>query len=485
MANPEHLEILKQGVKAWNKWREENPDVEPDLKDVNFSDAMLHGANLSEADLTRANLSRANLQGTNLQGAKLYTAGLGEANLRGANLSYADLSGTYLRSANLRGADLNHADLGPVDYKNTDLRKADLSEANFHGANLYRAKLFEADLSGVNFTEANLSEARLIGAELIGKDLSDLNFSGADFTEANLSYALLNGSNLSKAKLTRANLNGANLFGADLSRAFLRETILDKANLSEATFGTTFFTQTSLYEVKGLDSCKHKGNSTIDYPTLSRSGDLPLSFLQGIGIKEEHARTFLFGTGITIEFTEAGWGDLIPITHALKSVLGEGYEVIKGEDRIAVKLESPDLLNPTMDAIGAVFSALEAESSGEVSSLKVMAPGNEDEVVSLDDVTFMLSQLIQRYDRDHKPDKLVAETGKGILEGLPVFGPLIQRWIEWVHDRLQKPDENEERLQDIHARFRTGIAGLLGIRALPEKEQKQLPPAVDDSDGES
>jgi len=31
MANPDHLAILKQGVVAWNAWREANPDVRPDL----------------------------------------------------------------------------------------------------------------------------------------------------------------------------------------------------------------------------------------------------------------------------------------------------------------------------------------------------------------------------------------------------------------------------------------------------------------------
>ena len=40
MANPEHLEILKQGVEQWNKWREEHPDVRPDLHDAD-----LYGAN--------------------------------------------------------------------------------------------------------------------------------------------------------------------------------------------------------------------------------------------------------------------------------------------------------------------------------------------------------------------------------------------------------------------------------------------------------
>jgi len=32
MADPEHLRILKRGVNVWKKWREENPDIKPDLR---------------------------------------------------------------------------------------------------------------------------------------------------------------------------------------------------------------------------------------------------------------------------------------------------------------------------------------------------------------------------------------------------------------------------------------------------------------------
>ena len=38
MANEEQLRILKQGVDAWNEWREEHPDIQQDL-----SEAPQHG----------------------------------------------------------------------------------------------------------------------------------------------------------------------------------------------------------------------------------------------------------------------------------------------------------------------------------------------------------------------------------------------------------------------------------------------------------
>ena len=50
MANPQHLEILKKGVTAWNRWRDENPNVVPDLKETDLSGkADLRSINLCEA----------------------------------------------------------------------------------------------------------------------------------------------------------------------------------------------------------------------------------------------------------------------------------------------------------------------------------------------------------------------------------------------------------------------------------------------------
>ncbi len=85
MANPEHLAKLKEGVEAWNAWRDENPDVMPDLVETNLS-----GADLFEANLSGANLSVADLTGANLSLADLSVADLTGADLSGADLFMAD-----------------------------------------------------------------------------------------------------------------------------------------------------------------------------------------------------------------------------------------------------------------------------------------------------------------------------------------------------------------------------------------------------------
>jgi hypothetical protein len=36
MANQEHLDMLKRGVDTWNMWREEHPEIQPDLSKVDL-----------------------------------------------------------------------------------------------------------------------------------------------------------------------------------------------------------------------------------------------------------------------------------------------------------------------------------------------------------------------------------------------------------------------------------------------------------------
>jgi hypothetical protein len=76
MANPKHLEILKQGVEVWNKWRSEHEDVRPDL-----SGAVLTNAKLMSANLVGANLSRAKLIGADFTNVQLAYTSFGDNDL--------------------------------------------------------------------------------------------------------------------------------------------------------------------------------------------------------------------------------------------------------------------------------------------------------------------------------------------------------------------------------------------------------------------
>lgn len=182
MAIPKHLDVLKQGVQAWNKWREENPGDEPDLAGAKLSAANLKKANLSETDLRWADLSAANLRGANLSRADLRRANLSRTIFNLANLSEANLSETYLS-----GADLSEADLRKAFFIRSDLASADLSESDIRRADFRWAYLIKAKFNGADLSRANLIEANLNKSELNWSNLSDAFIAWSCFGDNDLS----------------------------------------------------------------------------------------------------------------------------------------------------------------------------------------------------------------------------------------------------------------------------------------------------------
>jgi uncharacterized protein YjbI with pentapeptide repeats len=158
MANQEQLDLLAQGVAAWNQWKEATSEVVPDVRWNRCYDADLSDANLSGTDLSGINLGNCDLSRVNFSGASLVGASLSEAELLEANFSGACLRGADLSLTNACGVDFRHADLWE-----TDLRHSDLSEACFLEANLSRANLSDADLGKASFEDADLSDANVSG----------------------------------------------------------------------------------------------------------------------------------------------------------------------------------------------------------------------------------------------------------------------------------------------------------------------------------
>lgn len=204
VADPEHVEILRAGVAAWNRWRDGNPDTRPSLASVNLNVALLVDANLSGADLREATLAGALLTGADLSGAELVGADLTAANMVATNLEGADLRGVNLSGTQFTGANMVRARLADLDLQKVNLATVDLSHA---------------DLSGTNLGGVTLSVGKLVGANLWRAYLAGAILSDTDLSGANLGEAVLTGATLTRATLTRANLVGAQLSDASIDDA--------------------------------------------------------------------------------------------------------------------------------------------------------------------------------------------------------------------------------------------------------------------------
>ena len=194
MAEPEHLEIVRQGTEAILNWRQRHPDYDfdlsaADLSRINLAGADLQGANLNDADLRHANLVKANLS----------DATLCDALLNRINLSHANLFSAYLEGACLCGAFLNHSDLSEAGLAGTDLRGADLSEADLENTDFTDADLSNTLLHRTIFYRTWLNQSQLCGAKLTAARLTDVSLTGTDFDQVISAYNQWNNLDLSEA----------------------------------------------------------------------------------------------------------------------------------------------------------------------------------------------------------------------------------------------------------------------------------------------
>ncbi len=157
MANNLHLEVLRQGLQTWNRWRQINA-------------------------VDRADLSNADLRGVDLS----LMPALREADSRG--LIPPGASWAFIAN------EIVGHDVEPLDLTNTDLRGAILDGADLRCADCRGSDLSEAKVSGAELGRAKLARSRLVGTDLSrtalrGADLSESVLIRTDLTESDLAYA--------------------------------------------------------------------------------------------------------------------------------------------------------------------------------------------------------------------------------------------------------------------------------------------------------
>jgi uncharacterized protein YjbI with pentapeptide repeats len=176
MANDEHVALLKQGVAAWNAWRDENPGTRPDLSEANLREANLSGTNLRGANLREAGLSKANLSGADLSGANLFWACLNHADLTGA-----DLTGCRVHGVSAWGLKLERAKQQNliITYENEPAIIDNIEVAQFIYLLLHNEKIRDViDTIGKKgvLLLGRFTEGRMVVLERLRDKLRDLGF---------------------------------------------------------------------------------------------------------------------------------------------------------------------------------------------------------------------------------------------------------------------------------------------------------------------
>jgi hypothetical protein len=167
MANDEHLSLLQGDLDVWNQWREQNPEIIPDLSRTSLSEPAFMGANLRNA----------NLSGVSWVEAKLTSSDLAGADLRDAIFAMSDFQRVDFTGANLSGAKFLVTNFAMAKFHRANLRNADLS-----GSIFFRTELVDADLQGAKLFSANLTEANLQGADLTGCSVYGISVWNVDLT---------------------------------------------------------------------------------------------------------------------------------------------------------------------------------------------------------------------------------------------------------------------------------------------------------------
>src|SRR5437870_4846196 len=99
MTHNDYLLALKAGARAWNRWRQEHPEMTPSLRGLNFRSLGLPTQKYNLEDLSHAAHSR-------IVSHPEIVMQLDVEDLRRADFSNLDMESADLQTACLTGADL-------------------------------------------------------------------------------------------------------------------------------------------------------------------------------------------------------------------------------------------------------------------------------------------------------------------------------------------------------------------------------------------
>ncbi|WP_052055921.1 pentapeptide repeat-containing protein [Myxosarcina sp. GI1] len=216
--NRQHYRLLKRGAKVWNKWREKNPDIIPQLAGAKLETLALDGMNLDKADL----------RGVELRNLSCRNSFYRSANLQGAFISEVDFS-----NSQFRGANFSHGEICKSYFNQTDLKKA-----NFEGVRASNIQMKNATCTEASFINANLDNVRVFGTLFRNTKFDGVRSSNIYICDCEDELPI---NDIKLAELTYLKRYASSQFEYFLQSLTLEKKLLDLANKLVDKFGNYNF----------------------------------------------------------------------------------------------------------------------------------------------------------------------------------------------------------------------------------------------------
>lgn len=223
MANAEHFNLFHQGPKVWNEWRNENPQIEPDLSNEFIYPHFARkekGRPLHKGDVTSSDPEIPfNFSQTNFHKSSFESAIFPMANMTNCYLYEADMSGAGFPGANFSGSKIRKAYCRGTDFSNATFIDCVLNNSSFIGVNFSGAKIEGCNVYGVSAWEIILDDKTIQKELFLHRD----NFSRKDILGIDDSLSFVDDIALAQFLYFIAQENG---FGKSLKQLNQRTVLL-------------------------------------------------------------------------------------------------------------------------------------------------------------------------------------------------------------------------------------------------------------------
>lgn len=176
MINDDYIEILQSGSESWNRWRKENPNTIPQLREVNFMQYFTDKNDFySVPSFSCVDFSDVDLHMSSLRNGEFC-----DCCFDGAKITFADLVDAHFEECTFRNVSMRVTAIGSATFHNCIFEDADLSYCSAEDTSFEGSEFVDTKLEHINFVTNDFKNTKLMNCSVYGISSWDLDLENSE-----------------------------------------------------------------------------------------------------------------------------------------------------------------------------------------------------------------------------------------------------------------------------------------------------------------